>query len=150
MSSGLSPLYIIKTSKVPIDLVEFPDYEPVYDPGFGLFQNFDGSKKIKFLCPRGTITTIPRVSIKVGDPQHMYGIDSAMIDGEIVVPTRESIYNRDVAEAFRVQHNKDNPTHELMWVFDDKGRDYPHSYPQLIPLRSLKKGDEVTFDYNLS
>ena len=150
MSFTRPPLYIIKKSKVPIDLVEFPDYEPVYDPGFGLFQNFDGSKKIKFLCHRGTITTIPCDSIEVGDRQHMYGVDSAIEDGVIIVPTKESISNRDIAPAFRVQHNKDNPTHKLMWVLDDEGRDYPHSYPQLIPLYPLKKGDEVTFDYNLS
>jgi hypothetical protein len=150
MSFARSPLYIIKKSKVSIDLVKFPDYNPLYDPGFGLFQNFDGSKKIKFLCTRGTITTIRRDTIKVGDRQHMYGVDSAIEDGMIVVPTNQSIFNRDVAPAFRVQHNKDNPTHKLMWVLDDKGRDYPHSYPQLIPLYPLKKGDEVTFDYNLS
>ena len=37
-----------------------------------------------------------------------------------------------------------------MWVLDEMGKDYPHSYPQLVPLYPLDKGDEVTFDYNLS
>ena len=27
-------------------------------------------------------------------------------------------------------------------------RDYPHSYPILLPKRPLKKGDEITFNYN--
>ena len=35
---------------------------------------------------------------------------------------------------------------ELHWVED--ARDYPHSYPILLPKRPLKKGDEITFNYN--
>ena len=149
MNSTRSPLYIIKRSKVPIDLVQFPDY--LNDPGFGLFQNFDGEKKIKFLCPKGSITTIPCESHKftTGDQQHKYGIDSAIEDCVIIVPTQKSIDDRTIAFPFRVQHKEDDPSHKLMWVSDERGRDYPHSYPQLIPLRPLRKGDEVTFDYNL-
>ena len=145
-------LYTVKKSKVTIDLVMFPDYDPLEDAGFGLFQNFDGAKKIKFLCPKGTITTIPCESHKftTKDQQHMYGVDSAIEDCVIIVPTKKSLAEREIAPAFRVQHNKDKPTHKLIWVLDEMGRDYPHSYPQLIPLYPLKKGDEVTFDYNLS
>ena len=79
----------------------------------------------------------------------MYGVDSAIEDCVIIVPTKKSIAERDIALAFRVQHNRDKPTHKLIWVLDEMGRDYPHSYPQLIPLHPLKKGDEITFDYNL-
>ena len=151
MSSARPSLYIIKKSRVPIDLVQFPDYEYLNDPGFGLFQNFKGAKKIKFLCPKGTIMTIPCESKKflTGDQQHKYGVDSAIEDCVIIVPTKKSIVEREIALAFRVQHSNDKPTHKLMWVFDETGRDYPHSYPQLVPIHPLKKGDEVTFDYNL-
>lgn len=70
-------MYIIKKFRVPIDLVQFPDYDdPEYDDGLGLFQNFDGEKTITFLCPKGTITTVPIQVHKftMGDPQHMYGV----------------------------------------------------------------------------
>ena len=143
MSSTGSPMYIIKKSRVPIDLIQFPDYDPAYDAGLGLYQNFDGNKKIKFLCPKGTITTVPVHVHKftMGDPQHMYDIDSAMYDRTLIVPTKKSIVEGNIHFAFRIQHSSDNPTHRLMWVFDTKGRDYPHSYPQLVPVpnRELKR-----------
>ena len=149
MSSTRSPLYTVKKSKVPIDLVLFDNYDHLKDPGLGLFQNFDGEKKIKFLCPNGTIEVIPCEADKIilDDQQHRYGVDSAMEDHMIICPTKKSINDCKIALAFRVQHNSDDPTHRLMWVFDTMGRDYPHSYPQLVPRRPLKKGDEVTFNY---
>ena len=132
-----SDLYIVKNSKVPIDLAMFPDY--LNDPGLGLFQNFDGERKIKFLCPKGSITTIPSYSSKFcdGDQQHKYGIDSVIEDAVIIVPTQKSIDERTIVFPFRVQHQKVRPSRKLMWVLDEFGRDYPHSYPQLVPLRPL-------------
>ena len=46
---------------------------------------------------------------------------------------RRKIDDCRVPFPFRVQHSSNYPTHKLEWVSDSMGRDYPHSYPQLIP-----------------
>ena len=133
-------------SKTMIDLTTFTFDEYWDDPGKGLFQTRDGGIPIKFVGP--DIVSVTRTSLKTGSQQWKYAVDSGYDEDYAIVPTKESIDGCRVPFPFRVQHTSHYPTHKLEWVSDSMGRDYPHSYPQLVPTRSLKDGDEITFDYN--
>lgn len=141
MSSWLK----VKKSKVAMDLIKFPNMEWYDDPGWGLFQLFDGMLPIKFLDAKGRIVSKLKSSIKKGSQQYKYAVESAFDEDYYIVPTKESIDSCDVPFPFRVQHESDFPSHKLDWVVT--GRDYPHSYPVLKPIRPLKSGNEITFTY---
>lgn len=143
-SATLDSLLEVKKSKVMIDLVAFPVMEWYDDPGWGLFQKFDGMISIKFVGD--DIISVRRDSLKKGSQQWKYAVDSGYDEDYVIVPTKASIDSCKVPFPFRVQHSTHYPSHKLDWVEDP--RDYPHSYPVLKPVRTLNKGDEITFDYN--
>ena len=127
-----------------IDLEMFSKMEWYDDPGWGLFQKVDGMQPIKFTGP--DIISVPRDTLKKGSQQWKYAVESGYDEDNVIVPTKKSIDDCKVPFPFRVQHQSHYPTHELHWV--DDARDYPHSYPMLVPTRGLNKGDEITFNYN--
>ena len=47
---------------------------------------------------------------------------------------------------WRINHSTINPTHSLEWD-DTESQSYPHGRPVLVPLRVVKVGEELTFDY---
>ena len=67
--------------------------------------------------------------------QREYAIQDTFQDGMVFVPDSPSC----VCKLFRVQHCADDPTHELAQVSKDKC--------VLVPLRRMRPGEELTFDY---
>ena len=67
--------------------------------------------------------------------QREYAIQDTFTDGMVFVPNTPSC----VCKLFRVQHDEDDPTHELSQIDANKC--------VLVPLRKIKKGGELTFDY---
>ena len=78
-------------------------------------------------------------------------MDSGFDEDFVIVPTVDSITSGKIPVAFQVQHSKRSPTHKMEWYSDPDGRDYPFSYPRLVPKcsKSLPVMTELTFDYNL-
>ena len=118
------------------DNIIFPDREP----GRGLFIKVCGKIKINFSGPN--IITIKKKDVT--KEQKIYQIQSGKEDDSVVVPTQESIVNDYIDFPFLINHNSSYPTHEFIW----NDYDYRLGFPQLVPLMKLKKGDEITFDYN--
>ena len=69
--------------------------------------------------------------------QREYAIEDTFAAGEkwVFVPDSPAC----VCKLFRVQHDSEDPTHELAQINERKC--------VLCPLRALKKGEELTFDY---
>ena len=67
--------------------------------------------------------------------QREYAILDSFQDGMVFVPDSPS----SVCKLFRVQHCAKDSTHELAQVDEKKC--------VLVPLRSMRKGEELTFDY---
>ena len=67
--------------------------------------------------------------------QQDYAIEDTFADGMVFVPDSPSC----VCKLFRVQHCDDDPTHELAQVDANKC--------VLVPLRRMRPGEELTFDY---
>ena len=141
----MESVFEVKKSKVMVDLDFFDNFEWYDDPGWGLFQKVDGMRPIKFLGPE--IISVPLETLKKGSQQWKYAVESGFDEDKVIVPTEKSIQDCNVPFPFRVQHQSLYPTHEMHWV--DDARDYPHSYPVLLPMRPISKGDEVTFNYNI-
>ena len=79
-------------------------------------------------------------------------MESLFDEDYVIVPTVDSIKSSKIPITFRIQHSKLNPTHKMTWISDPDGRDYPFSYPRLVPIddtKKLKPMTEITFDYNL-
>ena len=81
----------------------------------------------------------------------MFQMESLFDEDYVIVPTTDSITSGKIPVVFRVQHSKRSPTHKMTWFFDPDGRDYPLSYPRLVPKYPEKLASmmEITFDYNL-
>lgn len=136
---------VVKKSSVPLDLVTFENVHS--DPGFGAYQMVPG--KYTFYVKHPTkIESIKRT--RVHKCQVPYMMDSGHDMDKVIVPTVESIRLSRVHYTFRVQPNKEKPTHDLDWRTDRWGRDYPHSHPILVPINRLDGNTEITFDYNLT
>lgn len=67
--------------------------------------------------------------------QHDYAITDTFSEDQVFVPSTPACLCR----LFRVQHDGNNPSHELAQVDAEKC--------VLVPLRPLSKGEEITFDY---
>jgi len=107
--------------------------------GLGVFATRPIKKKIyfdgEFKCK--TLMT---------DRERDYGIQTD-IPNYIITPTDSQIRTGDLKYYWRINHSTDKPTHRL--EYDCRlSRRYPHGRPVLIPLRSVRIGDEITFDYN--
>jgi len=67
--------------------------------------------------------------------QRAYAIEDTFKDGMVFVPDTPAC----ICKLFRVQHDEDDPTHELAQIDADRC--------VLVPLRKMRKGGELTFDY---
>ena len=67
--------------------------------------------------------------------QREYAIQDTFTDGMVFVPDTPSC----ICKLFRVQHDAEDPTHELAQINADKC--------VLVSLRKIRKGGELTFDY---
>ena len=110
---------------------------PGQDPGLGLFTRRPGEHVIKFRGQNTVVVLKKNVTTK----QQVYKAESGFDEDYVVVPTQESLLRNKPDYFWRVQHNSTNPTHRLKYcAYGD--------YLFLKPLRALKVGDEITFDYN--
>ena len=64
-----------------------------------------------------------------------YSIEDLYNKGYVFVPSTPACY----CKLFRVQHQKTNPSHALVHVEGEQC--------MLVPLRPMKRGEELTFDY---
>ena len=138
-------MFSVRKSKIIIDLVQYPDSDT--DPGLGLFQVIDG----QFAVPVFGLNVESIDKTEVHPDQKKYMMDSGHNEDKVIVPTLQSIRTGNIQLGFRVQHSSVNPTHKMDWMEDHRGRDYPHSFPILLPLRELQVDPvtELTFNYNL-
>ena len=67
--------------------------------------------------------------------QREYAIQDTFLEGWVFVTDS----SRCTCKLFRVQHNRDNPTHELAQINETKY--------VLCPLRPMHLGEDLTFDY---
>ena len=133
-------MFSVKKSKVPVDLIQFPDSDG--DTGLGLWQHQKGSFSITVAGP--DIESIRKSDIHLLQKPFI-GFQSSFDEDYILVPTVYSVTNGIVPFVFRIQHSVD-PTHKL--DYEDDHRDYPWSYPKLVPKKSLDSNTEITFNYN--
>ena len=137
---------VVRKSEIEVDLEYFSKEEIDPDPGLGVFQIVDGRFSIPFKFD-DDIVSIPFKDVT--SEQRRYCVESAFDEDYGIVPSVESISNGTIPLPFRVQHDKDEPTHVLKWIVT--GDDYPLSYPYLDIKNDdeiIKKGVEITFDYN--
>ena len=133
----------VKQSEMCIDLATFPNaYE---DPGLGLFQRRNG--RVTLLVRGHNVQSIQKRHMH--RLQKKYAFQSAFDEDFVIVPTVSCIREGNIPVSFRVQHDSDDPTHTLDYHEDSRGRDFPFSYPMLVPCRTVKAGTELAFDYNL-
>lgn len=120
----------------------FVDHNPNTDPGMGLFQSCDGKFTIHVVG-----VDIVNVEKKSLHPlQKRYYMESGYDEDMVICPTLHSIRTVNVPIPFRVNHSQYFPTHKLIWVPHEL--DYPHSHYILEPIKCVKSGTEVSFDYN--
>ena len=139
----------ISESRVTVDFVQFPDCDG--DVGLGVFQNVSGRVVLDFRSfthTRGETISKLISEIDKDSPQVEYAIESAFDEDYWIVPTERCIKEGKIPTAFMVQHDSDNPTHYLDWEHDPHGRDFPYTFPLLIPFKPLPRNTELTFDYN--
>ena len=137
---------VVRKSEIEVDLEYFSKEEIDPDPGLGVFQIVDGRFSIPFKFDRD-IVSIPWKDMS--SEQLRYALESAFDEDFGIVPSKKSILEETIPLPFRVQHDKDEPTHVLKWIVT--GDDYPLSYPYLDIKNDdeiIKKGVEITFDYN--
>ena len=81
--------------------------------------------------------------------QKPYQMDSLFDEDYVIVPTVNSIRTGNILVMFRIQHSKRGLTHKMTYHLDPDGRDYPFSYPRIVP-NDLQLGPmtELTFDYS--
>ena len=130
------PWWILKDSKV-IRSDRFGD-RPL---GLGVFARRSIKTKIYFYGQFVSKTTMSRT-----DPRQHYGVTTDF-PNYMISPTTTQIETGDLDYPWRINHSTDNPSHRL--EYDGlSSTGYPFGRPVLIPLRRLRVGDEVTFDYN--
>ena len=143
------PFISIGPSKVPFDhdVWGFPENEQHFK-GLGVFQRISGSiGTILFTVVGDDIVSVPK--FKLHKCQKPYQMESGFDEDFVIVPTVDSITSGKIPVAFRVQHSKRSPSHKMEWFSDPKGRDYPFSYPTLVPKhKTIIPMTEITFDYN--
>ncbi len=111
--------------------------------GLGVFStrnipmNMKGRFEIKFNGLHVYKTTMTSL-------QRRYAIESGYDEDYVVVPSHDDIISGRIGFSWRINHNSHNPTHKLCW--DDTVGD---EHPYLEPLRKIKIGQEITFDYKL-
>ena len=111
------------------------------DPRKGLFQNCFGMFNLEVISE-----DIVSVEKKYLHPlQKRYHMESGYDEDYVIVPTLSSIQTGNVPLPFRINHNSDNPTHELVWI--QHADDYPCSHYEFIAKRDIDRGTEVTFNY---
>ena len=127
-------IMVVGKSRIKLDLEYFSKEEMDPDPGLGVFQIVDGGFSIPFKFD-DDIVNIPFKDMN--SEQLRYCVESAFDEDYGIVPSVESISNGTIPLPFRVQHDKDKPTHELKWKVT--GRDYPFSFPYLEPIDEVKR-----------
>ena len=147
----LLPFISVRASTVPFDhdVWGYPDDENGFK-GLGVFQQIVGSIPTIYFNVVGTdIVSVLKTDLH--ELQKAYQMDSLFDEDYVIVPTVKSIRTGNIPVAFRIQHSKRSPTHKMTYHLDPDGRDYPFSYPRIIPnelYRYLGSMTELTFDYN--
>ena len=129
--------WVIKESEVDVD-ERFED-KPL---GLGVFttRRLKG-KKIYF--SGGEYICLTRLDLT--SRRRDYGV--CYDDGNyIYTPTDLDIETGSLRYCWRINHSTINPTHSLEWD-DTESQSYPYGRPVLVPLRVVKVGEEITFDY---
>ena len=117
----------------------FSQDKTIQDPGEGLFALKTGTFCVYF---RGKGIERLRED-DMSARQHAYG----MRCGEQKIfdcPTEESLTRREMSLSFFVQHQRIKPSHVSQWHEGPK-----EQFTYLRPIRELKKGEEVSYDYNM-
>ena len=99
-----------------VDLITFPDFDN--DPGLGVFvgDHYPLVRPLTLDFRGYGVESILRT--KMNKQQNNYKVDSAFDEDYVIVPTMESVLSGNIHPSFRVQHDEENPTHKLEWVFD--------------------------------
>ena len=74
-----------------------------------------------------------------------YGVCSDDVN-YVFTPTDLDIETGSLRHCWRINHSTINPTHSLEWD-DTESWSYPYGRPVLVPLRVVKVGEELTYDY---
>lgn len=128
---------IIKKSRVEVDESTFGKG---VDTGLGEFTRRSNDwLKINFKGPN----TVSILTTDCTDKQKKCQLDSGFDEDHRIVLSRQSLLIGFVDFYFFINHNSNNPTHELIWNDDDGV-----GFPQLSPLRQLRRDEEITFDYD--
>ena len=120
----------------------FLEHNPSTDPGMGVFQKCDGM----FDVPVVGVHIVSIKKKKLNSLQKRYHMESGYDEEFVICPTLQSILTKNIPLPFRVNHSEFYPTHKLIW--DPHELDYPHSHYVLKPIKHIKSGTEITFDYN--
>ena len=107
--------------------------------GLGVFATRPGRFKMTFkggiyVCKTHMTALQWRYGVQAEDPNSVY------------VPSDVSIQSTDLCYVWRVNCDTKNPTHECVWHCENT-KEYTYGYPYLYPLRSIKTGEEITFNY---
>ena len=65
----------------------------------------------------------------------------------VVTPTVVDIQTGNLRYCWMINHSTKDPTHIVDWD-NTESQSYPYGRGVLIPLRTVEKGGELTFDYN--
>ena len=109
--------------------------------GLGVFATRKIKKKIYFYGEWVCKTKVSRTS-----QRYYYGVTSDF-NNYMITPTEEQIESGNLKYYWRINHSTHLPTHRLEYDCTS-GHGYLYGRPVLIPLRTVKAGEEITFDYN--